>query len=120
MSQTKNLKKSEIVAEIAEMWAPLSDKQISDLSKNLTIKQYKKGELIYSDHGTPTTMMYIISGKAKIYKDGVTAGSRRQILRIVKPKEFFAFRAFFANEHYKTNSIAFEPTVIAQLPLPFV
>ena len=89
MSQTKNLKKSEIVAEIAEMWAPLSDKQISDLSKNLTIKQYKKGELIYSDHGTPTTMMYIISGKAKIYKDGVTAGSRRQILRIVKPKEFF-------------------------------
>lgn len=52
MSQTKNLKKSEIVAEIAEMWAPLSDKQISDLSKNLTIKQYKKGELIYSDHGT--------------------------------------------------------------------
>ena len=120
MSQTKNLKKSEIVAEIAEMWAPLSDKQISDLSKNLTIKQYKKGELIYSDHGIPTTMMYIISGKAKIYKDGVTAGSRRQILRIVKPKEFFAFRAFFANEHYKTNSIAFEPTVIAQIPLPFV
>ena len=34
--------------------------------------------------------------------------------------QFFAFRAYFANETYKTNSIAFEPTVIAQLPLKYV
>ena len=120
MNQSKNLKKQDIVKEIAELWAPLTDKQLSDLSKNLNIRQYKKGELIYSDHGTPTDMMFIVSGKAKIYKDGVASGSRRQILRIVKPKEFFAFRAYFAHEQYKTNSIAFEPCVIAQLPLGFV
>lgn len=121
MNQTiKEQTRKAAAQQIAQMWGPLTETQNEALSQNIVIRPYKKGELIYSDHGTPTHMMFIVSGKAKIYKDGVGSGSRRQILRIVSAGEFFAYRAFFAHEHYKTNSIAFEPTVIAQLPLPFV
>ena len=120
MENANEPRKQDVVKEIANMWEPLTGEQKAELSRNIIIRHYKTGELIYNDHGTPTHMMYIISGKAKIYKDGVGSGSRRQILRIVKAKEFFAFRAYFANETYKTNSIAFEPTVIAQIPLKYV
>ena len=120
MNHTNEPKKQNVVNEIVRMWAPMTDEQIADLSRNIVLRNYKKGELIYNDHGTPTHMMFIVSGKAKIYKDGVGSGSRRQILRIVKANEFFAFRAFFAHETYKTNSIAFEPTVIAQIPNQYI
>lgn len=121
MSHSKSsFNKQDIMDAITSLWSPMTSAQVTELSRNISIRQYKKGELIYNDHGEPTHMMYIVSGKAKIYKDGVGKGSRRQILRIVKANEFFAFRAFFAHERYKTNSIAFEPTVIAQIPLPFV
>ena len=89
MENANEPRKQDVVKEIANMWEPLTGEQKAELSRNIVIRHYKTGELIYNDHGTPTHMMYIISGKAKIYKDGVGSGSRRQILRIVKAKEFF-------------------------------
>lgn len=88
MENANEPRKQDVVKEIANMWEPLTGEQKAELSRNIVIRHYKTGELIYNDHGTPTHMMYIISGKAKIYKDGVGSGSRRQILRIVKAKEF--------------------------------
>ena len=39
-------------------------------------------------------LMCLLSGKVKIYKDGV--GGRSQIIRVIKNKEYFAYRAYFA------------------------
>ena len=39
-------------------------------------------------------LMCLLSGKVKIYKEGV--GGRSQIIRVLKTKEYFAYRAFFA------------------------
>lgn len=36
--------------------------------------------------------MCLLSGKVKIYKEGV--GGRSQIIRMMKPTEYFAYRAF--------------------------
>lgn len=105
--------KQEVVDEIASLWAPMTNAQKNLLALNTEIKQYTRGDLIYQDQAEPERMMYVVEGKAKIYKDGIAEGCRRQILRIVKPKEFFAYRAYFAHEHYKTSSVAIEPTTIA-------
>lgn len=94
MENANEPRKQDVVKEIANMWEPLTGEQKAELSRNIVIRHYKTGELIYNDHGTPTHMMYIISGKAKIYKDGVGSGSRRQILRIVKAKEFFGLTRY--------------------------
>ena len=117
MENANEPRKQDVVKEIANMWEPLTGEQKAELSRNIVIRHYKTGELIYNDHGTPTHMMYIISGKAKIYKDGVGSGSRRQILRIVKAKEFFAFRAYFANETYRQTVLPLSLLSLPSFPL---
>jgi CRP-like cAMP-binding protein len=42
----------------------------------------------------------LLNGKVKIYKDGV--GGRSQIIRMIKPVEYFGYRAYFAK---KTTSL---------------
>ena len=59
--------------------------------------------------------MCLLSGKVKIYKDGV--GGRSQIIRMIKPNEYFAYRAFFAKEDFVTTAAAFEPSVIGLVPM---
>lgn len=119
MTEEKNIKKHDAVQAIVAAWGPLTKEEETSLASQIEIRRYKKNDLIYSDNALPTHMMCILSGKAKIYKDGV-GEKRRQILRITKPIEFFAFRAFFAHERYQTSCIAFEPATIALIPLPFV
>ena len=119
MTEGKNAsKKNDALEAISSAWGPLTNEQTAALSQHVTLKKYRKNELIYRELEKPSSMMFILEGKAKIYKDGI--GTRpRQILRIVKSGEFFAFRAFFAHERYKTSSIAFEPATIAHIDLPF-
>ena len=63
-------------------------------------------------------MMCLVQGKVKIFKLGI--GGRNQILRIIKPIEFFGFRAYFADEDYKTAAMAFEPSVVAFFSMPVI
>ena len=51
----------------------------------------------------------------KIYKEGI--GGKSQIIRVIKPIEFFGFRAYFADEIYKTAAMSLENCVVAQFPL---
>lgn len=112
--------KAVVTDTIATLWGGITDTQKASLLNAVSICGYKKGEFIYHDGENPTNMMLVVSGKAKIYKDCDGNEDRRQILRIIKPNEFFAYRAFFAGECYKTMSIALEPTTIAKIPLPLV
>ena len=52
-------------------------------------------------------LMCLLSGKVKIYKEGV--GGRSQIIRVLKTKEYFAYRAVFAEGNFVTAASAFEP-----------
>ena len=119
-NETTNASKAEVARMIAESWGGLPQDKEQTLCDSLNIHTYKKGEKIYHDNELPTHMMFVISGKAKIYKDCDGDTERRQLLRIIKPNEFFAYRAFFANERYKTTSIALDTTTIAQIPLELV
>ena len=47
---------------------------------------YKKGDLIYQEGDMPTGLHCLLTGKAKIYKEGI--GGRQQIVRMAKPIGF--------------------------------
>lgn len=100
---------------IADMWAPLNEEQRDFLSNHFTIQSYKKNEIIHCEGERPTHLMCLLAGKVKIYKDGV--GGRSQIIRMIKPVEYFGYRAFFAREDYVTAAAAFEPSVICLIPM---
>jgi CRP-like cAMP-binding protein len=96
----------------------LTKEQKDFLAQNFSIQKYKKNEKIYCEGETPTHLMCLLNGKVKIYKDGV--GGRSQIIRVVKPTEYFAYRAYFAEENYVTAAAAFEPCTLCLIPMPAI
>lgn len=114
----KELTELEIAESIPDLWQPLTQEQKEILAKDFTIQKYKKNENIYCEGETPTYLMCLLSGKVKIYKDGV--GGRSQIIRVIKSHEYFAYRAYFAEENYVTAAAAFEPCTICLIPTPTI
>lgn len=115
MAVKKDNNKEKIAQQIAELWGGIEEEQLSILKEHLRISKFKKGESIYENEGTPTDAMCLIHGKVKIYKDGING--KPQIIRVIKPIEFFGFRAYFAEEIYKTAATALENCVIAHFPM---
>ncbi len=103
---------------IADMWAPLDAEQRSFLAEQFTLQSYKKNEVIHCEGEPPTHLMCLLKGKVKIYKEGV--GGRSQIIRMIKPVEYFGYRAYFAKEDYVTAAAAFEPSLICLIPMTAV
>lgn len=114
----KELSNAEISESISEMWYPLNEEQRDYLIQNFTIQRYKKNETVYCEGESPTHLMCLLSGKVKIFKDGV--GGRSQIIRMIKPVEYFGYRAYFAKEEYVTAASAFEPSTICMIPMEVI
>lgn len=111
----KDLSEAEIAESIPDLWLPLTDAQKDFLARNFTIQKYKKNEVIYCEGETPGSLMCLLNGKVKIYKNGV--GGRSQIIRVIKNKKYFAYRAYFAQENFVTAAAAFEPCTICHIPM---
>ena len=60
----------------------------------------------------------IVEGKVKIYREGV--GGRCQIMRVIKPVEYFAYRAWFAEQSFVTAAAAFEASVVCAIPMGII
>lgn len=91
-----NLSDINVPELIADIWSPLNDEQREFLANHFTLQNYKKNEVIHCEGETPTHLMCLLSGKVKIYKDGV--GGRSQIIRMIKPVEYFGYRPYFAKQ----------------------
>ena len=114
----KGLTQAEIVAGIADMWILLTDEQRSLVADHLEVKKYKKNQVIYSEGETPIHLLCLLEGKVKIYRDGV--GGRSQIMRVIKPVEYFAYRAYFAEESFVTAAAAFEASIVCAIPMDII
>ena len=114
----KEFSEIDIASSIPDLWELLTAEQRDLLKKNCTIQKFKKNETIYCEGETPMHLMCLISGKVKIYKEGV--GGRSQIIRVLKDKEYFAYRAYFAEENFVTAAAAFEPCSICLIPMPVI
>ncbi|MGI6218975.1 MAG: Crp/Fnr family transcriptional regulator [Bacteroidaceae bacterium] len=114
----KQIEQSEIIESISDLWELLSEDERNLLISNYTILMYKKNEIIYTEGEKPTSLMCLLSGKVKIYKDGV--GGRSQIIRVIRPVGYFGYRAYWANEDYLTQAAAFEPSKVCLIPMSII
>lgn len=105
----------EILEKISDLCKPLTPEQREYLTENLTVYTFRKNEAIYSEGEFPTQLMCLLSGKVKIFKNGVSG--RNQIIRVIKPVEYFAYRAYFAHQEFLTAAAAFEASTIAMIPM---
>ncbi|MDE6153568.1 MAG: Crp/Fnr family transcriptional regulator [Muribaculaceae bacterium] len=83
-----------------------------------TLHTFKKNQIIYAEGEQPEYLWILLKGKVKIYKDGI--GGRQQILRLIRPVQYFGYRAYFASEPYVSSASAFEASTLGALPMSFV
>lgn len=115
MVAKNSINKEKIAQSLSKLWNGLTPEQSDMLKEHIEIHKYKKNEIIYKNFETPSDVMCLINGKVKVYKDGI--GGRNQIIRVIKPNELFAYRAYFAGEDYRTAAMAIEACVVASFPI---
>jgi CRP-like cAMP-binding protein len=96
------------------IWDVLTPEQLDFLRSNSKIQHFKRNEMIYCEEDIPTHLLCLLKGKVKIFKDGV--GGRSQIMRMIKPIDYFGYRAFFAEEPYLTAACAVDTSTIFMVP----
>ena len=114
----KSTLESILKEDMSDMWAILNSEEKRTLTDNFHIQTFRKNEMIYSEGEKATQLMCLLKGKVKIYQDGV--GGRSQIIRLIRPVQYFGYRAYFANEDYVTAASAFESATIGFLPMEIV
>ena len=114
----KEIKQADIIAAIDDMWQLLTDEQQELMASHLEVRRYKKNQVIYAEGEKPNHLMCLLEGKVKIYRDGV--GGRCQIMRVIKPVEYFGYRAYFAEENFVTAAAAFEASALCMIPMEVI
>ena len=114
----KRIPWEEYLDKISDMLDTLTEEQRDILTDHISVIKYKKNDIIYKEGDLPTNLLCLVSGKVKIYKDGV--GGRPQIMRVLGETEYFAYRAYMADEPFITAAAAFEPCVVLKIPLGIV
>ena len=104
--------------DMAEIWSLLSGDEKRLIVDNFQIQNFKKNQIIYAEGDEPEYLWCLLKGKVKKFKEGV--GGRVQILRLIRPVQYFGYRAYFAQEPYVSSAAAFEPSTLGALPMSLV
>ena len=108
----------DLSSTLADIWRVLSEEERELIKKNARFVHYKKNETIYIEEEQPHDLMCLLKGKVKIYKSGV--GGRTQIIRMIRPIQYFGYRAFFAREPYVTAASAFESSTVCFISMELI
>ena len=104
--------------DMAEIWSLLNGDEKRLIVDNFEIQTFKKNQIIYAEGDEPEFLWCLLKGKVKKFKEGV--GGRVQILRLIRPVQYFGYRAYFAQEPYVSSAAAFEPSTLGALPMSLV
>ncbi len=104
--------------DMAEIWTLLDPAEKRLVVDNFNVQTFKKNQFIYAEGDEPEYLWCLLKGKVKKFKEGV--GGRVQIIRLIRPVQYFGYRAYFANEPYVSNAAAFEASTLGALPLSLV
>lgn len=99
--------------ELNPLWETLTESERIILSENAEIIHYEKNEIIHNDGDESHYMWMLLSGKVRIYKEGI--GQRQQIIRLLKPYDIFGYRACIAHEAYNSSASALEQCSVYRL-----
>ena len=104
--------------DLKELWEILTPEEKNKVREAFVVKQFKKNQIIYAEHDAPEYLYCLLTGKAKMYKDGI--GGRQQLLRLYRPIQYFGYRAYFAGEPYVSSVAAVEAASIGIIPMDLV
>lgn len=103
---------------LTAIWGMLDESEQQIVEEDARIVHFKKNEIIYSHGEKPTDLLVLCEGQVKIFNSGV--GGRTQIIRMIKPSEYFGYRAYFANESFITAASAFENSTVCKVSMNII
>lgn len=103
---------------LTDIWGMLDESEQQIIKNDARIVHFKKSEIIYSRGEIPTDLLVLCKGQVKISNCGV--GGRTQIIRMIKPSEYFGYRNYFANESFITVASAFENSIVCMISMDII
>jgi CRP-like cAMP-binding protein len=113
-----DLVRKEILEDPKSMFSVLTTEEKEGLIKNTSFTQYRRNEYIFKEGDKPSGFMMLVTGKVKIFKEGV--GGREQIIRLSKPMGIIGYRALFSNEDHIASAVTMEDSIISNTTLEFI
>jgi len=108
----------EIVENQKSIFSVLTPDEKVELHSHTSLTSYRRNEYIFKEGDKPSGFMMLVSGKVKIFKEGV--GGREQIIRMSKPMDLIGYRALFAEENHIATAVTLEDSVIANVTMEFI
>lgn len=115
MRRKDHIQPSELRGKMSDLFDLLTPAQRERFMQDMTLERYKKDAIIIYEGDLPTHLFCLISGKVKIYKYGISG--RMQITQVIKPVQYFGYRAFFADQNYESTAAAFESSLVCKIPI---
>ena len=104
--------------DMSEIWTVLDGNEKRLIIDNFQLHNYKKNQIVYGEGEDPEFLWCLLKGKVKKIKDGV--GGRVQILRLMRPVQYFGYRAYFAGEKSVSSAATLAESTIGSLPMKLV
>lgn len=96
----------------------LSREEKDELERHITLTRYRRNTFIFKEGDNPTGLMMLVSGKVKIYKQGVAG--REQILRMARPMGMIGYRALFAGEVHIATAVTIEESMVCTISTVYI
>jgi CRP/FNR family transcriptional regulator len=84
-----------------------------DSDSRIIYKRYNKGDVLFSEGGTPRGVFYLHSGLIKIIKYGIEG--KEQIIEIAKAGDLVGFRAMLSDKTYNVDAEMLEEACIGYI-----
>ena len=105
-----------IVDKLCELWHPIDARQRQLISDHLTVRLYKRKEMVYECGKVPTTLFFCVEGAGYILRE---TSKHHRILSLIGPGDFFGYRAHFTpSGRYYT--FCHDDSIIATLPFDII
>jgi CRP/FNR family transcriptional regulator len=93
----------------------LSASQLDGLAKNLTVRNFRKDEIVFDQDERATLVYLLLSGIARVSYNGY---ERQTIVSLLSPLEFFGLDSLIPEACHPFRCDAFEPSTIASIKPP--
>ena len=97
-----------------DLFNGLSLQQLGEVARIVSVKDYRKGELVFSDGDEGVGFYIVLSGRVKVYK--VSPDGKEQIMHIFGPDQPFAEVPVFEGSRYPANAEAMDPATLFFFP----
>jgi CRP-like cAMP-binding protein len=89
-------------------------KEIETFLEDASVKEYRKGELVYAENTRVKGCFLLYSGVVKIFQTG--SGGKEQIIRLGKEGDIFGFRSIIREETTCTSVTTLTNCILCRVP----